>query len=116
MDHSHLPPNRKRSEAECKATVMLLNGDKVGAYWYGSKGHVIIHDSAWEEEDEEDYGDRSENTRTYVDADTMEPITRKEVFRRINAYDEWMQERANEAERGRAYSAGNAVGHVLPRR
>lgn len=65
---------------------MLLNGDKVGAYWYGSKAHVIIYDSAWEDD-----GDRSENERTYVDADTMEPITRTEVFKRINAYDEWMQ-------------------------
>ena len=110
MDHSHLPPNRKRSEAECKATVMLLNGAERGPYWYGSKAHVIVYDIAW------NGGDHSENERAYVDADTMEPITRTEVFKRINAYDEWMKEKRDEAERGRAYSAGNVVGDALPRR
>ena len=111
MDHSHLPPYRKRTEAECKATVMLLNGSEHGAYWYGSKAHVIIYDSAW------NGGDHSENERAYVDADTMEPITRKEVFKRINAYDEWMeQELKRRDDERRAYNEGHAVGHVLPRR
>lgn len=113
MDHSHLPPYRKRTEAECKATVMLLNGAEHGAYWYGNKGHVVIYDPAWE-----DHGDdRSENERTYLDADTMEPITRKEVYRRVNAYEEWMdQELKRRDDERRAYHEGHAVGDVLPRR
>lgn len=111
-DHSHLPPHRKRSEEECKATCMLLNGgcDHDGfnyPWWYGNKAHMIVHDLAMDER-----GPHLD-TRERFDADTMEPITKYEAANRIQQYEEWM---ANEAHRRRTYSESDAFGDVLPRR
>jgi len=86
---SHLRPNRKRSEEECRATVMLLNGHSDrGAYWYGNASHVIMWDGAWLQDP--DVPTVSSRDRKYFDADTMEPLTHGQVHRRMNEHEAYM--------------------------
>lgn len=96
------PDRRVKSENECRAMVMLLNGGHdfrnardephLRPWWYGSKGHVLTHDveRPVDDPDVPEYGGFIAD-REYFDADTMEPLTRKQVSKRIQEYDEWME-------------------------
>ncbi len=73
MDHSHLPPHRKRTADECRATALLMGE----GYYYGDKAHIIV------------YIDERASAKSHVDADTLEPLTPKQVSIRLEEWKEW---------------------------
>lgn len=87
------PDKRVKTLAECRTTIMLLNqghdmtntpdDPQLRPWWYGDRAHIFTRDY------EVLRGDVFVSEREYYDADTMEPLTRKQVSMRIQEYDEW---------------------------